>query len=127
MVAATWSGNSSCTANFAWGTIVATTLGKPAKASIFVRDLGGVSAPYTTMIGSLTCCAAMRNASRVAIGSSSPATKRRALLARFVLDHRLADRDPFAPDDDAFERPAIDLVLGDGDVAPAEAMRLLEG
>ena len=45
MVAATWSGNSSCTANFAWGTIVATTLGKPAKASISVRDLGGVLGP----------------------------------------------------------------------------------
>ena len=51
---------------------------------------------------------------------------RRALLARFVLDHRLSHSDPLAPDDDdAFEHAAIDLVLGDGDLAPAEAMRLL--
>ena len=38
---------------------MATTFGKPTKASISARDLGGVSAPYTTMIGSLTCCAAL--------------------------------------------------------------------
>ena len=60
-------------------------------------------------------------------GAQPGVDPRRALLARFVLDHRLAHRDPFAPDDDAFERPAIDLVLRDGDVAPAEAMRLLQG
>ena len=36
---ATSSGNSSCTANFACGTIVATTLGNPAKASISAHDL----------------------------------------------------------------------------------------
>ena len=44
---------------------------------------------------------------------------------RLVLEHRLAPRDPLAPDDDAFEHAAIDLVLGEGDLAPAEAMRLL--
>ena len=60
-------------------------------------------------------------------GAQPGVDARRALLARLVLDHRLAHRDPFAPDDDAFERAAIDLVLGDGDVAPAEAMRLLQG
>ena len=58
-------------------------------------------------------------------GAQPGVDPRRALLARFVLDHRLAHRDPFAPDDDAFEHAAIDLVLGDGDLAPAEAMRLL--
>jgi len=60
-------------------------------------------------------------------GAQPGVDPRRALLARFVLDHRLAHRDPFAPDDDAFEHAAIDLVLGDGDLAPAEAMRLLYG
>ncbi|MGB3582268.1 MAG: DNA alkylation response protein, partial [Roseiarcus sp.] len=58
-------------------------------------------------------------------GAQPGVDPRRALLARFVLDHRLAHRDPFAPDDDAFEHAAIDLMLGDGDLAPAEAMRLL--
>jgi acyl-CoA dehydrogenase len=60
-------------------------------------------------------------------GAQPGVDPRRALLARFVLDHRLAHRDPFAPDDDVFERAAIDLVLGDGGVAPADAMRLLQG
>jgi acyl-CoA dehydrogenase len=60
-------------------------------------------------------------------GAQPGVDPRRALLGRFVLDHRLAHRDPFAPDDDVFERAAIDLVLGDGGVTPADAMRLLQG
>ena len=51
-------------------------IGQPAKVSISARDLGGVSAPYKTMIGSLTCCAAMRNASR------NPAVNSAIVLSR---------------------------------------------
>ncbi len=39
------------------------------------------------------------------------ADARRALLARCVLDHRLAPRDPLAPEEAAWERPAADLLL----------------
>ncbi len=39
------------------------------------------------------------------------ADARRALLARCVLDHRLSPRDPLAPEEAAWERPATDLLL----------------
>jgi alkylation response protein AidB-like acyl-CoA dehydrogenase len=46
------------------------------------------------------------------------ADARRALLARCVLDHRLATRDPLAPEEAAWERPAADLLLA----PPAQAL-----
>jgi len=48
---------------------------------------------------------------------------RRALIARFVLAHRLSPSDPLAPEEGAWEKPATDLVLAEkaaalDDVAP---------
>ncbi|MFB9261846.1 acyl-CoA dehydrogenase family protein [Bradyrhizobium erythrophlei] len=50
---------------------------------------------------------------------------RRLLLSRFVLEHRLTPKDPLAPADDAWEREAIDLVLGDEAVTFVKASGLL--
>ncbi len=50
---------------------------------------------------------------------------RRLLLSRFVLEHRLTPKDPLAPADDAWEREAIGLVLGDGPVTFAQVAGLL--
>jgi hypothetical protein len=47
------------------------------------------------------------------------------LLSRFVLEHRLSTKDPLAPADDAWERDAIALVLGDEAVPLARAAALL--
>ena len=47
-------------------------------------------------------------------GSQPGVDARRALLARFVLEHRLTARDPLAPANDAWERDSIDIVLGRG-------------
>jgi len=52
---------------------------------------------------------------------------RRLLLARLVLDHRLADNDPFALPDDRFEDAVATKLLGDGVVTLAEATSLLAG
>jgi acyl-CoA dehydrogenase len=46
-------------------------------------------------------------------GSQPGVDARRALLARFVLEHRLTARDPLAPANDDWERDSIDIVLGD--------------
>jgi hypothetical protein len=51
---------------------------------------------------------------------------RRALLSRFVLEHLLTARDPLAPVDAAWERPAIDLVLGEAPAALPQVVSLLE-
>ncbi len=58
-------------------------------------------------------------------GTRDRADARRALISRFVLDHRLAPKDPLAPEDAAWEAPAIDLLLEDGDVPLARAAALL--
>jgi len=49
---------------------------------------------------------------------------RRALLSRFILEHRLSARDPLSPDA-AWERAAIDLVLQDRPLAITDATPLL--
>jgi alkylation response protein AidB-like acyl-CoA dehydrogenase len=51
---------------------------------------------------------------------------RRALLARFVLEYRLTARDPLAPSGDAWEREAIDIVLGQEPASPARVATLLD-
>ncbi|KWV56630.1 DNA alkylation response protein [Bradyrhizobium macuxiense] len=58
-------------------------------------------------------------------GSQPNVDARRLLLARFVLEHRLTAKDPLAPADDAWEREAIDLVLGDAPVSLEQAATLL--
>ena len=62
-----------------------------------------------------TAAAGLYNAaSAVLLGweATRPGTDaRRALLARCVLDHRLAQTDPLAPSEAAWERPAADLLL----------------
>ena len=59
-------------------------------------------------------------------GAQPGVDPRRALYARFVLDHRLSHRDPLEPENNTFEREAIDLVLGEGESSSAQVMRLLE-
>ena len=59
-------------------------------------------------------------------GAQPEVDPRRALYARFVLDHRLSHRDPLEPENNTFEREAIDLVLGEGKSSSAQVMRLLE-
>ena len=51
---------------------------------------------------------------------------RRALLARFVLEHRLSPRDPLALPDDRWEQGAIALVLDDAPATAAQVAKLLE-
>jgi alkylation response protein AidB-like acyl-CoA dehydrogenase len=58
-------------------------------------------------------------------GTRSAADARRALLSRFVLEHRLARKDPLEPDDAAWEPPATDLLLEDAPVPLADAAALL--
>jgi acyl-CoA dehydrogenase len=52
---------------------------------------------------------------------------RRALYARFVLDHRLSPQDPLAPGDRDWERAAAELVFCERRVAIAEVTGLLSG
>ena len=52
---------------------------------------------------------------------------RRLLLARFVLEQRLAARDPLAVTDDAWEEAAIDLLLDEKPVPLAQAADLVAG
>lgn len=59
-------------------------------------------------------------------GSQSGVDARRALLARFVLEHRLTVRDPLAPADESWEQAAIDIILGDKPVSLADVVGLLE-
>jgi acyl-CoA dehydrogenase len=58
-------------------------------------------------------------------GSRPDIDARRLLFSRFVLEHRLARRDPLSPPDDVWEKEAVDLVLADGPVSFAQAVRLL--
>jgi alkylation response protein AidB-like acyl-CoA dehydrogenase len=59
-------------------------------------------------------------------GSQPGVDPRRALLARFVLEHRLTARDPLAPSGDAWEREATDIVLGQEPALPAQVATLLD-
>jgi hypothetical protein len=59
-------------------------------------------------------------------GSQPGVDARRALLARFVLEHRLTARDPLAPVNDDWERDSIDIVLGQEPAAPARVATLLD-
>jgi alkylation response protein AidB-like acyl-CoA dehydrogenase len=59
-------------------------------------------------------------------GSQPGVDARRALLARFVLEHRLTARDPLAPAGDDWERDSIDIVLGDEPAPPARVATLLD-
>jgi acyl-CoA dehydrogenase len=54
------------------------------------------------------------------------ADARRALYAKFVLEHRLSAHDPLAPRYADWERDAADLVFSEQSVAIAEVVRLLE-
>ena len=58
-------------------------------------------------------------------GSRPGADARRALLARFVLTHRLSPADPLAPEEASWERPATDALLGSGRLEMAETASLL--
>ena len=51
---------------------------------------------------------------------------RRALLARFVLEHRLTARDPLAPANDDWEREATDIVLRPEPASPTRVATLLD-
>ncbi len=53
------------------------------------------------------------------------ADARRALYARFVLDHRLSPQDPLAPGDGGWERGAAEMVLSERKVSLAEIAGLL--
>jgi acyl-CoA dehydrogenase len=59
-------------------------------------------------------------------GSQPGVDARRALLARFVLEHRLTAHDPLAPANDDWEREATDIVLGDEPASPARVAPLLD-
>jgi alkylation response protein AidB-like acyl-CoA dehydrogenase len=59
-------------------------------------------------------------------GSRPGVDARRALLARFVLEHRLTARDPLAPANDDWERDSIDIVLGEQPATPARVATLLD-
>jgi acyl-CoA dehydrogenase len=54
------------------------------------------------------------------------ADARRALYARFVLEHRLSAQDPLEPSNGEWERKAVGFVLSERQVAIAEIARLLE-
>jgi hypothetical protein len=59
-------------------------------------------------------------------GSHSSVDARRALLARFVLEHRLRARDPLAPANDDWEREATDIVLGQEPASLTRVATLLD-
>jgi acyl-CoA dehydrogenase len=58
-------------------------------------------------------------------GSRPGVDARRALVARFVLAHRLSVVDPLAPKEAAWERPAIDALLGERRLGVEEVAGLL--
>jgi acyl-CoA dehydrogenase len=53
------------------------------------------------------------------------ADARRALYARFVLEHRLSAQDPLEPRDGEWEREAAEMVLSERQVSLAEIAGLL--
>ena len=57
-------------------------------------------------------------------GGAAAQGGRRALLARFILEHRLSARDPLSSDP-PWERDAIDLVLQDRPLGLTEVAALL--
>jgi alkylation response protein AidB-like acyl-CoA dehydrogenase len=59
-------------------------------------------------------------------GSRPGADARRALVARFVLAHRLSAVDPLAPEEAAWEQPATDALLADRSLRVEEVNSLLE-
>jgi hypothetical protein len=59
-------------------------------------------------------------------GSHSSVDARRALLARFVLEHRLTARDPLAPSHDDWEREATDIVFRPEPASPTRVATLLD-
>jgi acyl-CoA dehydrogenase len=59
-------------------------------------------------------------------GSRSGVDARRALLARFVLEYRLTAQDPLALPNDAWEREATDIVLGEAPALLARVATLLD-
>jgi hypothetical protein len=58
-------------------------------------------------------------------GSQPGLDARRALLARFVLEHRLTARDPMALANDDWERGSAEIVLGEEPAVPARVATLL--
>jgi alkylation response protein AidB-like acyl-CoA dehydrogenase len=58
-------------------------------------------------------------------GTRDPADAHRALVSRFVLEHRLSPKDPLEPEDAAWEEAAIALLLEDAPVPLARAAKLL--
>ena len=50
---------------------------------------------------------------------------RRAIVSRFVVEHRLEAADPLAPREDTWEREAVALLLDPAPVALDRAMALL--
>ena len=58
-------------------------------------------------------------------GTRPGADARRALIARFVLEHRLTPQDPLAAMEAGWEAPAIELLLSDGDVPLVRAAELV--
>jgi acyl-CoA dehydrogenase len=54
------------------------------------------------------------------------ADARRALYARFVLEHRLSAQDPLAPHEGEWEREAAEILFGERPVLLAEVTKLLE-
>lgn len=59
-------------------------------------------------------------------GSQPGVDPRRALFARFVLEHRLTSRDPLVGADAAWEREAIDLVLAEAAVQATQVHAVLD-
>jgi hypothetical protein len=59
-------------------------------------------------------------------GAQPGVDARRALLARFVLEHRLTARDPLAPPNDAWEREATDIILAEAPALPTRVATLLD-
>jgi acyl-CoA dehydrogenase len=59
-------------------------------------------------------------------GSQPGVDARRALLARFVLEHRLTARDPLASANDDWERDSIDIVLGEEPASLKRVATLLD-
>jgi alkylation response protein AidB-like acyl-CoA dehydrogenase len=58
-------------------------------------------------------------------GTRPGADAGRALVSRFVLEHRLSPKDPLEPDGGAWEEPAIALLLADAPVPLTRASALL--
>ncbi|HKW55012.1 MAG TPA: acyl-CoA dehydrogenase family protein [Stellaceae bacterium] len=76
-----------------------------------------------------TAATALYNAASAVLlaweGTRDPADARRTLLSRFVLEHRLAPRDPLALGQRKWEEGAIDLLLEEKPVPPDAAMSIL--